>query len=73
MNINIKPKLIDSKLLNHVKKKNIQSSQLNKICNCLKDYFIYFIKNYYDFILVLLFLFTILYLMHKYNKPKKKE
>ena len=75
--MNIKPKLIDIEFLESLNKnaqinKNITKS--SKIGGYLSNLCINFIKNYSDFIIVILFLGIILYFRYKYiNKEKEKK
>lgn len=73
--MNLKPKLIDTTLA----KKIIKSNKIDNY-NIFNDIVVYssnnivhFIKNYYDFILVLLLLSSVLYFRYKYNKKLNKN
>lgn len=73
--MNLKPKLIDTNLAKKIIKSNkIDNYNIfNDIVVYSSNNIIYFIKNYYDFILVLLFLSSILYFRYKYNKKTNKN
>ena len=68
--MNLKPKLIDTNLAKKIIKNNkIDNYNIfNDIIIYTSNNIIYFIKNYYDFIIVLLLLSSILYFRYKYNK-----
>lgn len=74
-----KPKLIDTeffkKINNNISKKK-SSMMSSSLSNVIKNYFLNFIVNYSDMIIVLLILSTILYFRYKYileEKNKKKK
>lgn len=73
--MNIKPKLIEFDVLKKIIKTNKTTAE-NSVINNLFSYsckgIVYVIKNYADFIFVLLFLFFILYMRYRYNKQNKK-
>ena len=71
--MNLKPKLIDTNLAKKIIKNNkIDNYNIfNDIIIYTSNNIIYFIKNYYDFIIVLLLLSSILYFRYKYNKKLK--
>ena len=69
-----RPKLIDVNVLEKVLKKNSISKEKDFVTNIftfLTKNFVYLIVNYYDFILVLIFLFFILFFRYKYNSNLK--
>ena len=73
--MNLKPKLIDTNLAKKIIKNNkIDNYNIfNDIIVYTSNNIIYFIKNYYDFIIVLLLLSSILYFRYKYNKKLSKN
>ena len=73
--MNLKPKLIDTNLAKKIIKNNkIDNYNIfNDIVSYTSNNIVYFIKNYYDFILVLLLLSSILYFRYKYNKKLNKH
>jgi len=73
--MNLKPKLIDTNLAKKIIKNNkIDNYNIfNDIIIYTSNNIIYFIKNYYDFIIVLLLLSSILYFRYKYNKTLSKN
>ena len=73
--MNLKPKLIDTNLAKKIIKNNkIDNYNIfNDIIIYTSNNIIYFIKNYYDFIIVLLLLSSILYFRYKYNKKLSKN
>ena len=74
MNIIIKPKLVEDKFISKIINNQIEkNSFVRDIWEYLSDYFLYFIKIYYDFMLLFIFLITILFLLNKYNKKKKDK
>ena len=73
--MNLKPKLIDTNLAKKIIKNNkIDNYNIfNDIIIYTSNNIIYFIKNYYDFIIVILLLSSILYFRYKYNKKLNKN
>ena len=73
--MNLKPKLIDTNLAKKIIKDNkIDNYNIfNDIIVYTSNNIIYFIKNYYDFIIVILLLSSILYFRYKYNKTLSKN
>ena len=73
--MNLKPKLIDTNLAKKIIKNNkIDNYNIfNDIIVYTSNNIIYFIKNYYDFIIVILLLSSILYFRYKYNKKLNKN
>lgn len=73
--MNLKPKLIDTNLAKKIIKNNkIDNYNIfNDIIVYTSNNIIYFIKNYYDFIIVILLLSSILYFRYKYNKKLSKN
>ena len=73
--MNLKPKLIDTNLAKKIIKNNkIDNYNIfNDIILYTSNNIVFFIKNYYDFILVLLLLSSILYFRYKYNKKLNKN
>ncbi len=73
--MNLKPKLIDTNLAKKIIKNNkIDNYNIfNDIIVYTSNNIIYFIKNYYDFIIVILLLSSILYFRYKYNKTLSKN
>jgi hypothetical protein len=73
--MNLKPKLIDTNLAKKMIKNNkIDNYNIfNDIIVYTSNNIIYFIKNYYDFIIVILLLSSILYFRYKYNKKLNKN
>lgn len=73
--MNLKPKLIDINLAKKIIKDNkIDNYNIfNDIISYSSNNIVYFIKNYYDFIIVLLLLSCILYFRYKYNKKLNKN
>ena len=73
--MNLKPKLIDINLAKKIIKNNkIDNYNIfNDIIVYTSNNIIYFIKNYYDFIFVILLLTSILYFRYKYNKKLNKN
>lgn len=73
--MNIKPKLIEFDVLKKIIKTNKTTAE-NSVINNLFSYsckgIVHVIKNYADFIFVLLFLFFVLYMRYKYNEQNKK-
>jgi hypothetical protein len=73
--MNLKPKLIDTNLAKKIIKNNKIDNYnvFNDIIVYTSNNIIYFIKNYYDFIIVILLLSSILYFRYKYNKKLNKN
>ena len=74
--MNIKPRLIESNILKKVIKSNKIDKDNNIVFKLLKytgNELINIVKNYSDYILVILFLFIILYIRYKFNKTIKKK
>lgn len=73
--MNLKPKLIDTNLAKKIIKNNkIDNYNIfNDIIVYTSNNIIYLIKNYYDFIIVILLLSSILYFRYKYNKKLNKN
>lgn len=73
--MNLKPKLIDTNLAKKMIKNNKIDNYnvFNDIIVYTSNNIIYFIKNYYDFIIVILLLSSILYFRYKYNKKLNKN
>ena len=73
--MNLKPKLIDTNLAKKIIKNNkIDNYNIfNDIIVYTSNNIIYLIKNYYDFMIVILLLSSILYFRYKYNKKLNKN
>ncbi len=74
--MNTKPKLIDPGFLKKIIKNNkeiAQKSVVNNLFSFSCNGVVHLIKNYSDFIFVILFLFFILYMRYKYNSKYKKN
>ena len=71
-----KPKLIDPGFLKKIIKNNkefAQKSIVNNLFSYSCNSAVHLIKNYSDFIFVILFLFFILYMRYKYNSKNKNN
>jgi len=70
-----KPRLIEMNMLKKVIKNNKIADEAGVVNNLFKytgGCVVHIVKNYSDFIVVILFLFIILYLRYKFNKSTKK-
>ena len=70
-----KPRLIEMNILKKVIKNNKIADEDGVVNNLFKytgGGVVHIVKNYSDFIVVILFLFIILYLRYKFNKSTKK-
>ena len=70
-----KPRLIEMNVLKKVIKNNKLDDEgvVDNLCRYTGGGLVYLVKNYNDFILVILFLFVVLYFRYKLNKKIKKS
>jgi hypothetical protein len=71
-----KPRLIEMNVLKKVIKNNkieVEDSVVNSLFKYTGGGLVHIVKNYSDFIFLILFLFIVLYLRYKFNKSTKKS